>query len=142
MAEYTYKKLIGLNDNIIKIRTSVFIDEQGFKDEFDETDKTCTHIVLYDEEKPIATCRYFKEGENYHIGRVAIIKEYRGQGLGNRIMQIAENEIRGKCNESKCVIEVSAQVRVSEFYKKLGYKQVGDIYFDEHCEHIRMVKEL
>ncbi|MBR1619953.1 GNAT family N-acetyltransferase [bacterium] len=137
-----YKKFIGLNDDTIKIRTSVFIDEQGFKDEFDEIDKTCSHIVLYDNEKPIATCRYFREGENYHIGRVAIIKEYRGKHLGNKIMQIAETEIRGKCKESKCVIEVSAQVRVSEFYEKLEYNAVGNIYFDEYCEHIKMVKEL
>ena len=77
-----YKKFTGLNDDIIKIRTAVFIDEQGFKDEFDKIDKTCTHIVLYDNEKSIATCRYFKEGVIYHIGRVAIIKEYRRQGLG------------------------------------------------------------
>ncbi|MBR1681505.1 GNAT family N-acetyltransferase [bacterium] len=85
------------------------------------------------------TCRYFKEGENYHIGRVAIIKEYRGQGLGKKIMQIAENEIAQAGGQK---IEVSAQVRVSEFYEKLGYKKIGDIYFDEYCEHIRMVKEL
>ena len=142
MTEFDYQKYIGLNDDIIKIRTSVFVDEQGFKDEFDETDKTCSHIVLYDNEKPIATCRYFKEDEVYHIGRVAIIKEYRGQGLGDKIMQIAENEIRGKCNGEKCVVEVSAQVRVSEFYKKLGYNEIGNIYFDEYCEHIRMIKEL
>ncbi len=134
-----YKIFTGLNDDIIKIRTSVFVDEQGFKDEFDEVDSNCTHIVLYDSKKPIATCRYFKEGENYHIGRVAIIKEYRGQGLGNYIMQIAETEIK---NEGGQKIEVSAQVRVSEFYKKLGYKKVGNVYFDEYCEHIRMVKEL
>ena len=139
MVNFNYKKFIGLNDDIIKIRTSVFIDEQGFKNEFDETDKTCTHIVLYDRGKCIATCRYFKEGENYHIGRVAIIKEYRGQGLGNYIMQIAENEIK---NEGGKIIEVSAQVRVSDFYKKLGYNKVGDIYFDEYCEHVRMVKKL
>jgi len=134
-----HKKFIGLNDDIVKIRTSVFIDEQGFKDEFDETDKTCTHIVLYNNEKPIATCRYFKEGESYHIGRVAIIKEYREQGLGNKIMQIAETEIQ---NEGGQKIEVSAQVRVSGFYKKLDYNKIGDIYFDEYCKHIRMIKQL
>ncbi|MBQ8459928.1 GNAT family N-acetyltransferase [bacterium] len=134
-----HKKFIGLNDDIIKIRTSVFVDEQGFKDEFDQIDKTCTHIVLYDNEMPIATCRYFKEGEIYHIGRVAIIKEYRGKHLGNKIMQIAETEIK---NEGGKIIEVSAQVRVSEFYEKLGYNKIGDIYFDEYCEHIRMVKNL
>ena len=139
MAEYTYKKLIGLNDDIIKIRTSVYIEEQEFKNEFDDTDETCSHIVLYDGGKCIATCRYYQENETYHIGRVAIIKEYRGKHLGNKIMQIAENEIK---NGGGRIIEVSAQVRVSEFYKKLGYSAVGDIYFDEYCEHIRMVKEL
>ena len=36
MENFEHKKYIGLNDDIIKIRTAVFIDEQGFKDEFDE----------------------------------------------------------------------------------------------------------
>lgn len=54
-------------------------------------------------------------------------------------MQIAETEIK---NEGGQKIEVSAQVRVLEFYEKLGYNKISDIYFDEYCEHIRMVKEL
>ena len=134
-----YKKYTGLNDDIIKIRTEVFIEEQGFKDEFDEIDKTCSHIVLYENNKPIATCRYFLENGTYHIGRVAIIKEYRGKPLRNKIMQISDNYIK---KDGGQIIEFSAQVRVSEFYKKLGYNKVGDIYFDEFCEHIRMVKKL
>lgn len=139
MTNFEYKKFIGLIDDIIKIRTKVFIEEQGFKEEFDEIDKTCSHIVLYDKEKPVAVCRYFQKDKNFYIGRVAIIKEYRGKHLGNRIMQIAENEIK---KENGKTIEVSAQVRVSDFYKKLGYNQIGDIYFDEYCEHIKMVKNL
>jgi len=132
-----YKKYNKLNDDIIKIRTSVFVNEQGFQDEFDEIDKTCFHIVLYDDEKPVATCRYFKEGKIFYIGRVAIIKEYRGKHLGSEIMQIAEHEIK-LLNAKQ--IEISAQVRVKEFYKKLGYKEIGEIYLDEFCEHIRMIK--
>lgn len=130
-----YKKFIGLNSDIIGIRTAIFVEEQGFKDEFDEIDKNCSHIVLYDNDKPVATCRYFSQDEIYHIGRVAIIKEYRGKHLGNEIMNIAEQEIK---NEGGKNIEVSAQVRVEEFYKKLGYKKVGKTYFDEYCEHITM----
>ena len=110
-----YKKYTGLNDDIIKIRTEVFIEGQGFKDEFDEIDKTCSHIVLYDGGICVATCRYYQEGGTYHIGRVAIIKEYRGKHLGNKIMQIAEDYIKKDGGQT---IEVSAQVRVSEFYKK------------------------
>lgn len=134
-----YNKFMGLNNDIINIRTAVFVEEQSFKDEFDELDKNCSHIVLYDNNNPIATCRYFLKNGIYHIGRVAILKEYRGKHLGNEIMNIAEQEIK---NEGGKKIEVSAQIRVKEFYEKLGYKEVGDIYFDEYCEHITMTKEI
>lgn len=134
-----YNKFMGLNNDIINIRTAVFVEEQSFKDEFDELDKNCSHIVLYDNNNPIATCRYFLKNGIYHIGRVAILKEYRGKHLGNEIMNIAEQEIK---NEGGKKIKVSAQIRVKEFYEKLGYKEVGDIYFDEYCEHITMTKEI
>lgn len=134
-----YEKFIGLNDDIIKTRTLVFIEEQGFKKEFDEVDKTCSHIVFYDNKIPVATCRYFKENDLYHIGRVAVIKEYRGLHLGNEILKIAETEIK---NENGKNVEVSAQVRIKDFYKKLGYKEEGEYYFDEYCEQVRMTKVL
>lgn len=139
MKNLTYKKFIGLNNDILTIRTSIFVEEQGFNNEFDDIDKTCSHIVLYDNDNPIATCRYFYENNNYHIGRVAVSKEYRGKHLGNKIMQIAENEIK---KEGGKTIEVSAQVRVASFYKKLGFNEVGETYLDEFCEHIKMVKNL
>ena len=134
-----YKKFIGLNSDIMNIRTAIFVEEQGFKDEFDEIDKICSHIVLYDNDKPIATCRYFSQNGVYHIGRVAVVKEYREKHLGNEIMNVVEQEIKSEGGKN---IEVSAQYRVKEFYKKLGYKEVGGIYYDEYCEHITMVKEL
>ena len=78
----------------INIRNDVFIDEQGFKNKFDETDENCSHIVLYDKNKAVAAARYFVKNGIYHIGRVAIIKKYRGLHLGNKIMQILEDEIK------------------------------------------------
>lgn len=134
-----YKKFKTLNKDIISIRTAVFIEEQGFQNEFDEIDKNCSHIVLYDKGKPIAVCRYFKENGNYHVGRVAIVKEYRGKHLGNYILQTAENEIKKDGGEN---IVVSAQVRVKDFYARNGYCETGEIYFDEYCEHINMIKKI
>lgn len=134
-----YKNYVGLNQDIISIRTAVFIDEQGFKNEFDEIDNTCNHIVLYDNNKPVAVCRYFRDDNIYHIGRVAIIKDYRGKHLGNDILQIAENEIK---KEGGKIIKVSAQVREKAFYAKNGFKEKGNVYLDEFCEHINMEKIL
>ena len=138
MEEFIHKKHVGLNKDVINIRTAVFMQEQGFQNEFDETDKTCTHLVLYDGNKPIATCRYFGDGTTYHLGRVAVIKEYRGKNLGNKMVQLAEDEIKKDGGKS---IELSAQVRVKDFYQKLGYSPVGNVYLDEYCEHITMRKE-
>ena len=134
-----YKKFYGLNDDIVKIRTEVFIQEQGFKNELDDTDKTCTHIVLYDGKIPFAVCRYFKTGESYHIGRVAVDKKYRGKNSGRKIMLIAEKEI---LKEGGKLIEISAQLRVKDFYAKIGYTAVGDVYLDEYCPHIKMQKNI
>ena len=139
MEEFHYKKFSGLNDDVVSLRTTVFMQEQGFKNEFDETDKTCVHVVLYDGDKPIATCRYFHEGTIDHIGRVAVLKAYRGQNLGHNMMQRAEAEIKKDGGHS---IELSAQLRVKDFYKKLGYQEEGNVYLDEYCEHITMVKTI
>ena len=52
-----------------EIRQKVFVDEQGFQNEFDDIDEAATHIVMFDEDKiPIATCRIFWDAKmNTHI---------------------------------------------------------------------------
>ena len=110
------------------IRIEVFMKEQGFENEFDDIDDMSHHIVVFDEEKPIGTCRFFKENDHYTIGRVAVLKEYRNQHIGNVLLESAEKEIK-KLNGA--LIVVHAQVRVSPFYEKQGYIQFGQIDDDE-----------
>lgn len=121
------------------IRIEVFMKEQGFENEFDEIDNLCHHIVAFDEGKPIGTCRFFKESNHYTIGRVAVLKEYRNQHIGNLLLKSAEKEIK-RINGD--VIVVHAQVRVSSFYEKQGYIQFGQIDDDEGVPHKWMKKKI
>lgn len=123
------------------IRKTVFVDEQKFVDEFDETDGIATHFVMFDGENPVGCARaFFDENENaYHIGRVAILKEYRGRHLGGEIMLFAENELKKQGADR---VTLSAQVRASGFYKSIGYTPYGEEYFDQYCPHIAMEKRL
>lgn len=122
------------------IRRTVFIDEQKFIDEFDDIDNTAYHVVGYQNELPIICARFFCDDKNeYHIGRIAVLKEYRGLGFGSEIVEFCENEIRKLGGKSACL---SAQVRACEFYKKSGYNPVGEIYMEEHVEHVKMEKQL
>ncbi|MDE7453599.1 MAG: GNAT family N-acetyltransferase [Clostridia bacterium] len=135
-----YLKIFSeLPADAIRIRTAVFCGEQGFKNEFDETDKISVHLVLYDDGLPVATCRVFKDGDLYFIGRVAVIKVYRGKGAGTEIMQYAEKHI---ISEGGKTIAVSSQKQAEEFYKKQGFTAVGGEYDDEGCPHVRMIKNL
>lgn len=131
----------SLNDDIKYIRQAVFVEEQGFENEFDEIDNYATHLLLKIDDKPIATLRFFysKEHDCYVIGRVAVIKEHRKEHLGSYIMKEVEKElIRMKANK----VGLSAQVGVKGFYESLGYEEKGDIYLDEGCPHIWMEKNI
>lgn len=131
----------GLPDEAKMIRTAVFVDEQGFREEFDGTDDKSLHAVLYIDGSPSGTARMFTEdeGKSFHIGRVAVLKKYRKLGLGSDIMN-ALCEKAKELGAEKC--ELSAQCRAKEFYKKLGFTESGDIYLDEGCPHIYMEKEI
>lgn len=128
-----------LSKDAKKIREDVFMIEQGFKDEFDEIDLIAKHIVLYDEDKAIGCCRYYQDKDIYYIGRVAVVKAYRGMHLGERIIKEAENSIK---EEGGILAMLHAQCVAQDFYKKQGYVSFGQIDYDEHCPHIWMKKEL
>ena len=129
----------GLSDDARAIRTEVFIEEQGFKDEFDEIDGRSMHIVIYDGGVAAATCRVFQEGGIFHIGRVAVRKPFRGHAYGAAIMDAAEQRVRAMGGTE---IAVSAQVRARGFYEKSGYEATGGEYLDEGCPHVKMIKKL
>lgn len=106
------------------LRQTVFIDEQGVpKDEiFDELNSQATHIVIFDDNKPVATARLLSGDGSYRIGLVAVIKSRRGEDLGKKVMRLAIEHIAAKGGKE---ILLTAQEEVSEFYKKLGFVQCG-----------------
>jgi predicted GNAT family N-acyltransferase len=121
------------------IREEVFVKEQGFVNEFDDIDTDAWHCVIFSDGRPAATGRLYRDKEPFigHIGRIAVMKEERGKGLGWLLMADLEQLARENDLDS---IVVSAQCRVQGFYASLGYIAEGDVYPDEGCPHIMMRK--
>ena len=94
------------------------------RQEFDEHDTPQTkYIVLLDEEFPVATCRFYALGAAAAlIGRVVVLPEYRGRGLGTMLMREAEAWLR-ELGFRTAVVE-SRDTAVG-FYEALGYRSVG-----------------
>ena len=121
------------------IREQVFMEEQGFKAEFDETDEDCLHLLIEEEGKPVAVGRMYGGNGEYHIGRIAVVKDCRKGGYGRRAVEALEKkaaELGGK----KTVL--SAQCQARGFYEKMGYHQEGDIFEERGITFAKMVKKL
>ena len=80
-----------------------------------------------------------EDGTRYHIGRVAVLKEYRGQGLGKELLKCLEEKL--KQTEIK-KLYLGAQTHAQSFYEQLGYTRHGDIFLDEGSPHVHMEKTL
>ena len=121
------------------IRAMVFMVEQGFKNEFDDLDDKSWHVIVYDKETPIATGRVFQKNGGWHAGRICVMEDYRGKGVGRVVMENLEAKVRELGGDA---IELSAQLDKKGFYERNGYQAQVEVYMDEHCPHIDMVKEI
>ena len=125
-----------LSEDAKKIRIEVFMNEQGFQNEFDEFDDMSIHFLAYDVE-PVAVCRiYFDHLKNHYVlGRLAVIKNKRKQGYGAKIIEAAKQVINEKGGTS---IHLHAQCQAMPFYQQLGFEAYGEMDYDEDCPHYWM----
>lgn len=112
----------------VEIRMQVFVKEQGFSKELelDEFESIATHLVGFENDRMVATARYFFDTsrDSYLISRIAVMKEYRGKGAGAEIVKAAEKEIVKKGGKSAVI---HAQMQAKGFYESIGYTSYGDI---------------
>ncbi len=120
------------------IRFQVFVREQRVpaEIELDDMDAPSLHAIAFENEKAIGTGRLLPDG---HIGRMAILKEWRRRGIGAAILKalIDAAERRGDRE-----IALSAQLHAVEFYRTHGFEPVGDVYEEAGIPHQAMVRAL
>ncbi|KAI8853438.1 GCN5-like N-acetyltransferase [Chytridium lagenaria] len=138
------------------IRIKVFCDEQGYslESELDALDATSTHLIGLIPHIPstlptlevdgsqwtvAGAARVFMEDGVGRLGRLAVVLEARGTGLGGKLV--------GRCEEALKVlgagkVVLHAQVPKRGFYEKYGYVAVGDEYDEDGAPHITMEKSL
>lgn len=117
------------------VRYDVFVVEQKvpLEMEADEMDSLCLHAVAYDGEgNAVATGRLLPDG---HVGRMAVLKTRRGQGLGGAILEALMEQAR-KRGDSAVIL--NAQTQAEPFYRRFGFVRVGEEFIEAGIAHIEM----
>ncbi len=125
-------------ESCVRVRLQVFVEEQGVPKELemDALDAQAVHYLATIDSEPVGVARRLIHGSHAKIGRVAVLKQWRRKGIGQRIMKhiLAEAQHDGLAGA-----ELGAQVWVIGFYEELGFSVVSDEFLDAGIPHREMV---
>ncbi len=117
------------------IRTAVFIHEQHVPEamEWDEFDAVSIHLLARNTVgQPVGTARLLPDG---HIGRMAVLKEWRGQGFGSAMLRRLLQELTRRRQKA----QLNAQTSAIPFYEKFGFKVLGEEFMEAGIPHVKMI---
>ena len=118
-----------------KIRHKVFVNEQDCPEEIEwEFEEECTHFLVFENEKEVATARHRKTDKGYKLERFAVLKSERGNGYGHIVLKAILNDL----SDFKGQIYMHAQVDVIPFYEKMGFIKEGDLFEEANIMHYKM----
>jgi ElaA protein len=128
---------------LLRLRSEVFVLEQNcvFLDQ-DNKDQQCSHVLVYADGKLAAYSRLVPAGLSYQeisIGRVVTSPDFRGKGLGMKVMEIAIKGCSALFGAED--IRIGAQTYALPFYEALGFVSDGEVYDEDGIEHIEMVRK-
>jgi len=120
------------------IRRKVFIEEQKVPEdmEWDEYDTLSVHCIASDNGKAVGTGRLMSNGQ---IGRIAVLKNYRGKGIGTAVLKFLIDQHRSR---SSTPITLHAQTHAIDFYKNFGFVINGDEFDEAGIPHYEMILEV
>jgi len=122
-----------------RIRELVFVREQGvpLELEWDAHDPHCDHaLVRAADGSALGTGRLLPDG---HIGRMAVLKAWRGQGVGALLLQTLMEQARKRGHAQ---VRLNAQITAAGFYRRLGFDVCGPEFIEAGIPHVAMQRDL
>ena len=124
---------------LMKVRTRVFIEEQNVPEELeiDGLDAHSFHIkALLPDQKIIATARLLT---NNYIGRMCVLKAYRNQGTGGKMLQFL---IDFAYQLELAPLQLNAQLSALAFYQHYGFVKDSAVFQEAGIDHVHMTLSL
>jgi predicted GNAT family N-acyltransferase len=125
-------------DKAFSIRKRIFVREQSVPEEIemDRDDNRALHFLAVKAGKAVGTARVVMHHRSAKIGRMAVLKPYRGKGIGTTLLMRA---IATAKRHGAQKIYLHAQVPVIGFYQALGFCCVGPVFTEAGIPHRKMI---
>jgi predicted GNAT family N-acyltransferase len=125
-------------DVLRAIREQVFIREQAVPPalEWDGLDPHCVHVIAECDGQAVGTGRLLPDG---HIGRMAVLREWRRRGVGAALMTRLIDLARARGFQ---LLALNAQTHAIAFYQRFGFVCEGPEFEDAGIPHVRMIRAL
>jgi predicted GNAT family N-acyltransferase len=123
------------------IRRAVFIEEQGVPEEIemDSDDARAVHALALADNVAVGCGRMVADGDHVKIGRMAVLRDWRGKGIGRRVLDFLMTSAQ-RAGYVEAVLH--AQLTAEGFYLKNSYEPVGDVFEEAGIMHRMMRRAL
>jgi predicted GNAT family N-acyltransferase len=126
-------------EHVFAIRRKVFVDEQNCPPELEwEYEDESVHFLGTVNAEPAGASRWRKTEKGYKLERFAVLKEYRGLGLGQALVGTVIKDLP----EDATYIYLHAQLDAMPLYAKFGFKKAGEQFEEAGIQHFKMVLDV
>jgi predicted GNAT family N-acyltransferase len=125
-------------EKVFAIRRVVFVDEQNCPPELEwEHEEESNHFLAMVDGVPAGASRWRKTDKGYKLERFAVLKNFRGNGVGQALVQAVLNDLPADAT----YIYLHAQVDAVTLYERFGFEKTGPEFEEAGIWHYKMIRK-
>ena len=125
-------------DKVYAVRREVFVVEQNCPPELEwEFEEESNHFLATVDGEAAGACRWRKIDKGYKLERFAVLKKFRGFGVGQALVQAVLDDLP----TDAAYVYLHAQIQAVSLYKKFGFEETGPEFEEAGIRHYKMIKK-
>jgi predicted GNAT family N-acyltransferase len=122
---------------VFAIRREVFVGEQNCPPELEwEHEEESNHFLAAVNGEPAGACRWRKTDKGYKLERFAVLRKFRGNGLGQALVQAVLDDLPKDAD----YIYLHAQIQAVTLYERFGFEKTGPEFEEAGIRHYKMIR--
>jgi predicted GNAT family N-acyltransferase len=125
-------------DKVFAVRREVFVVEQNCPPELEwEFEDESTHFLATVDGEPAGACRWRKTDKGYKLERFAVLKKFRGHGIGQALVKTVLDDLPADAT----YVYMHAQIQAVSLYERFNFEKTGPEFEEAGIWHYKMIRK-